>query len=153
VRRAIDRLWPTDTSTTISTRRWPTCRSATACIETTTRDNIASFTIPARRTCGADFRRCAGHRLGADRELLQQRVNTCTSRATARTKAPSFAELAAQYSDDEATRSQGGDAGWLNEGEESARWDQAVLRAVFDIDEAGRVSPVAVTPWACTSSS
>lgn len=52
-----------------------------------------------------------------------------------------FGALAQRYSEDQATRYLGGDAGWLSRGEQG-RWDKAVTEAAFALTKPGEVSPV-----------
>jgi len=52
-----------------------------------------------------------------------------------------FGMLAQRYSEDQATRYLGGDAGWLARGERG-RWDTAVIDAAFALMSAGDLSPV-----------
>jgi len=52
-----------------------------------------------------------------------------------------FGQLAQRYSEDQATRYLGGDAGWLARGE-PGRWDAAVVDAAFALETAGDLSPV-----------
>lgn len=53
-----------------------------------------------------------------------------------------FGYVAAKYSDDQATRYKGGDAGWLTKGAGAYRWDEAVVAAVLALSEPGAISPV-----------
>jgi parvulin-like peptidyl-prolyl isomerase len=55
-----------------------------------------------------------------------------------------FGALAQRYSEDQATRYLGGDAGWLASGEKG-RWDAAVVDAAFALKSAGDISPVIQT--------
>jgi parvulin-like peptidyl-prolyl isomerase len=59
-----------------------------------------------------------------------------------------FGALAQRYSEDQATRYSGGDAGWLARGEES-RWPAAVSDAAFALANPGDVSPVIKTSNGC----
>jgi parvulin-like peptidyl-prolyl isomerase len=79
------------------------------------------------------------------RQVLLQRAQKAHELAAAKPGAPNFADLAAQYSDDADTRSQGGDIGWVSEGEDNPRWEKAVMTAVFDLDNPGQVSAVITT--------
>jgi peptidyl-prolyl cis-trans isomerase D len=80
-----------------------------------------------------------------ERALLQQRAQHIRELAIAKSGSPNFAELARQYSDDPSSRAFGGDVGWLEVGKEDARWDAAVSRAIFDIDDAVEISQPIVT--------
>jgi peptidyl-prolyl cis-trans isomerase D len=55
-----------------------------------------------------------------------------------------FGALAQRYSEDQATRYLGGDAGWLARGEQG-RWDNAVVDAAFALKSAGEISSVIQT--------
>jgi parvulin-like peptidyl-prolyl isomerase len=55
-----------------------------------------------------------------------------------------FGALAQRYSEDQATRYLGGDAGWLAR-DEKGRWDTAVIEAAFALKTAGEISPVIQT--------
>jgi parvulin-like peptidyl-prolyl isomerase len=55
-----------------------------------------------------------------------------------------FGPLAARHSDDQATRYQGGVAGWVARGG-GARWDAAVVDASFALARPGEVSPLVRT--------
>jgi len=57
-----------------------------------------------------------------------------------------FGEVAVEYSDDRASRYQGGVVGWLvDDSEQRYRWHQAVLDAAFALAEPGEISPVVTT--------
>ena len=55
-----------------------------------------------------------------------------------------FGQLALRYSEDQATRYIGGDAGWVSKGQPT-RWDPAVSKAAFALGEPGELSPVVRT--------
>lgn len=55
---------------------------------------------------------------------------------------PGFGRLALEFSDDDATRYQGGDLGWLPEDASRLRHDPAMLRAAFALQKVGDLSPV-----------
>lgn len=56
-----------------------------------------------------------------------------------------FEALARAHSEDQATRYQGGDAGWVSR-DKPDRWDVAVVAAAFQLEKPGEVSPVVSTP-------
>ena len=56
-----------------------------------------------------------------------------------------FGALAAQNSDDQATKFRGGDMGYLLEGVAAPRWEKPVLDAVFALTPAAPLSPVVTT--------
>jgi len=55
-----------------------------------------------------------------------------------------FGELARKFSEDQATRYQGGDAGWVNR-TQSTRWDEAVVDAAFSLSGSGALADVVAT--------
>lgn len=59
-----------------------------------------------------------------------------------------FRLLAQNYSEDQASRYQGGDIGWLTVGETNASWDPAVLAAISRLSQPGDLGPVIETPTA-----
>lgn len=59
-----------------------------------------------------------------------------------------FGALAQRFSEDQATRYSGGDAGWLTRGEQG-RWDTAVVDSAFALTTAGDLSPVIQTSNGC----
>jgi peptidyl-prolyl cis-trans isomerase C len=58
--------------------------------------------------------------------------------------AQGFGALAAQYSEDQASRYRGGDLGWLTEGEFNYRWPREVLAAGYGLEK-GKVSEIIET--------
>lgn len=75
---------------------------------------------------------------------MQQRAERV--RSLAMTGGQNFAELVAQYSDDEESRAQGGDIGWLSEGQPTPRFEKPLTEAIFELDNPGQVSPLITTP-------
>jgi len=53
-----------------------------------------------------------------------------------------FQTAAAEYSDDQATRYRAGDGGWLARDDPNARWEPAVMDAIFAQDQAEVVTPI-----------
>jgi parvulin-like peptidyl-prolyl isomerase len=114
-------------------------------IEDYYRSHIGSFTTPEAAHAAVIAIAVPGNATDDEKQALQERAQHVRELALAKPGAPSFAELAAQYSDDADTRSQGGDIGWVGEGQENPRWEQPVMKAVFDLDNPGQVSPVIAT--------
>jgi parvulin-like peptidyl-prolyl isomerase len=114
-------------------------------IEDYYRSHIASFTTPEAAHAAVIFIAVPASASDDEKQALQQRAQHVRDLALAKAGAPNFAELAAQYSDDPDTRLQGGDIGWVSEGQENPRWEQAVMKEVFDLDDPGQVSPVITT--------
>ncbi|MBN1673320.1 MAG: peptidyl-prolyl cis-trans isomerase [Kiritimatiellae bacterium] len=59
--------------------------------------------------------------------------------------AKAFTRLAAQHSDDQATRYKGGDAGWMGREEAAAKWGRPAADALFALASPGDVPPVLET--------
>ena len=57
-----------------------------------------------------------------------------------------FGLLAQEHSDDQATRYQGGDAGFITRASSKVRWDHTVRDAVFALQRPGEISPVIRAP-------
>jgi parvulin-like peptidyl-prolyl isomerase len=56
-----------------------------------------------------------------------------------------YTQLAQQYSEDQATRYRGGDAGWLTRGDSESRWEHSVVEAAFGLKSIGDVAPLLST--------
>jgi len=108
-------------------------------------DHIGEFTAPESAHAAVIFVAVPANTSDDQRQTLQQRAQHVRDLASAKAGAPNFAELAGQFSDDPDTRPQGGDIGWVSEGQESPRWEKAVMTAIFDLDNPGEVSPVIAT--------
>jgi len=102
------------------------------------------FTTPEAAHAAVIFVALPPNASDDQRQTLQQRAQKAHDLATTKAGAPNFSDLAAQYSDDADTKTQGGDIGWVSEGEENPRWEKVVMTAVFD--NPGQVSPVISTP-------
>jgi parvulin-like peptidyl-prolyl isomerase len=63
-------------------------------------------------------------------------------RSTGEGAAQGFGVLAKRYSNDRATRYRGGDVGWLARGQDSYRWEPAVVDAMFALETPGDLSSV-----------
>lgn len=108
------------------------------------RAHIASFTTPAAAHAAVIAIAIPANASDDEKQALQERAQQLRDLALATPGAPAFAELAAQ-SDDTDTRAQGGDIGWVSEGQENPRWEPPVMKAVFDLDNPGQVSPIIAT--------
>jgi len=114
-------------------------------IENYYRAHIAAFTTPESVHAAVIFIAVPAKASEDERRVLQQRAQHVREMTVANA-GRNFAELATQYSDDQATRLQGGDAGWLEAGQGSSRWDPTVTGAIFDLNTEGAVSPLITTP-------
>lgn len=88
----------------------------------------------------------------SNRASAEQKAKLAQKAAAAREEAlkldpalPTFAAVAARYSDHQATRYRGGDTGWLQFGRPDHRWNNDVIDAIFSVYEPGEVSPVIIT--------
>jgi parvulin-like peptidyl-prolyl isomerase len=109
-------------------------------------DHIGEFTTPESAHAAVIYVALPADTSDDQRQALQQKAQRIRELALAKPGAPNFAELAAQNSDDADTRSQGGDIGWVSEGQDNPRWEKAVMTAIFDLDNPGQLSPVVTTP-------
>jgi parvulin-like peptidyl-prolyl isomerase len=114
-------------------------------IEDYYRSNSASFTTPESAHAAVIFIAVPASASDVEKQALLQRAQHVRELVLAKPGAPNFAELAAQYSDDQDTRQQGGDIGWVSEGQENPRWEPAVIKAIFDLDNPGQVSSLVAT--------
>lgn len=80
-------------------------------------------------------------------EQLNQRVRTALEEARALDPATThFGSVARRYSEDRSSRYTGGVIGWLiKHPNRQYKWDQAVIDALFALDEPGDIAPVVTT--------
>ena len=82
---------------------------------------------------------------GSDRKAAERRAEKALDEARRLPPAPpDFGALAVTYSEERASRYQGGDIGWLAAGEPS-RWPPEVTAAIFALDRPGALSPLVET--------
>lgn len=79
------------------------------------------------------------------RATVRRRAEEVLELARAR-DAAGFGQLAQQYSEDQATRYAGGDAGWFTREAGSHRWPDALVLAAFAIAEIGQCAPLLEAP-------
>jgi hypothetical protein len=80
---------------------------------------------------------------GEKREQLRRRAEAAREEAERLPAATrSFGSVAVAYSDDQATRYQGGDAGWLTMQSLSERWPREIAAAALALAVPGQVGPV-----------
>lgn len=104
-----------------------------------------SFTIPAAARAAIIYFALRPH--AADTAVAATRARAAAVRAEVERQPDEarFAALAAQYSDDQASRYLGGDTGWLVAGQPDSRFAPAVIAAVFGLDRAGQLAPLVET--------
>ena len=81
-------------------------------------------------------------------EVLQKAKAVLAEARSSNASERTFGALAQRYSEDQATRYAGGDAGWVSRGE-SSRWAPAVIDAAFALANPGDLAPVITTANGC----
>ena len=99
---------------------------------------VALIEIKVTRTATPEKRAELAKKAGT---LLAEARSTAAADGT-------FGLVAQNHSDDQASRYQGGDIGWLTVGDTNAPWDPAVLAAISRLDQPGDLAPVISTPEA-----
>jgi parvulin-like peptidyl-prolyl isomerase len=106
----------------------------------------AQHTVPGRMRAGVILLRSALRAGSEEKQALVRKAEALRAEAV-RLDAAGFAELARRHSEDQATRYQGGDAGWLTAG--AGHWEAEVMGAIAALGTPGEVGPVVVTPKGC----
>lgn len=109
-------------------------------IEDYYRSHIADFTAPESIHAAIIFVEVPANASDDERQARQQRAER--ARQLALGPSPGFAELAKQYSDDPESRAQGGDIGWLIEGESNPRFEKSLVEKIFAVDNPWQISPL-----------
>jgi len=109
-------------------------------IEDYYRSHISDFTAPESIHAAIIFVQVPANATDEERQARLQRAER--ARQLAQGPTPGFAELAKQYSDDQESRTQGGDIGWLTEGESHPRFEKSLVDKIFAIDNPWQISPV-----------
>jgi len=112
-------------------------------IEDYYRSHIADFTAPESIHAAIIFVEVPANATDEERQARQQKAER--ARQLAQSPSPGFAELAKQYSDDPESRAQGGDIGWLTEGEPHPRFEKSLVEKVFAVDNPWQISPLITT--------
>jgi peptidyl-prolyl cis-trans isomerase C len=119
-------------------------------LQTYYRDHLAGYTEPALRRGAVLFaefpQKTSDERKTQARQRLNEARNKAMASATREPTAPGFGALAVEYSEDPLTRYKGGDIGWVAEGKPDNRFDPAVVRVLFALDQTNQVSEVLDTP-------
>ncbi len=103
--------------------------------------NLAHYTRPAKaRLALIEIK--IDPKLEADKITeLQSRINEARNQALTR----GFTRVAADFSEDQASRYKGGDVGWFDEGVTGYRWPDEVISAGFALNTNGAISEVIKT--------
>jgi parvulin-like peptidyl-prolyl isomerase len=109
-------------------------------------DNLASYTVPAAAHAAVIMFAIPAGAPDDAVHGIEERAARIRQLATAKSPAADFAALAAQYSDDSDTRTQGGDIGWIVEGQDNPRWEAPVVKAILELANPGDISPLVRTP-------
>jgi peptidyl-prolyl cis-trans isomerase C len=120
-------------------------------LESEYKNNLASYTKPAKARLAILFLEANSKMSEAKREEVRQRlaeaqrmVKEHSASAARIPVAKGFGALAIDYSDDQASRYRGGDIGWLDAGNFAYRWPRAVLETGYALQE-GEVSELIET--------
>jgi hypothetical protein len=104
--------------------------------------HVSEFGAVERRRAAVIFVRVSAAAPADKKAEARERATRALAEAQKQDpKVGSFGPIAAKYSDDQATRYVGGDAGWIRSGE-STRFDPAVVAALFRLSQPGEVGPV-----------
>jgi peptidyl-prolyl cis-trans isomerase D len=78
------------------------------------------------------------------RQAVHARANAVRELA-ARADERGFRQLVQQHSEDQSTRYIGGDTGWIEDGQRTWRWDEAVVEVSRELNQPGEVSELVET--------
>jgi parvulin-like peptidyl-prolyl isomerase len=140
VRRAIDQLLADKYQHTQIDTPLATLQVSEGDVQAYYQSHSSQFTVPASARAAIIFIAVPANASDDDKRALQDKAAKLRDQALAQPSASKFADLARQDSDDPETRAQGGDIGWVSEGDASSPWDPSVLKAVFNLDKPGDVS-------------
>lgn len=114
-----------------------------AAIERFYQQNAASFRLPESVMGAVIWLRTGPKMSPENRARRQAEAEAIRARAVA---GEDFASLAASYSEDQATRYQGGRTGWLPRVSRHPSWDRPVVDALFTQQDPGAIAPVVEVP-------
>jgi parvulin-like peptidyl-prolyl isomerase len=111
------------------------------------REHPEEFTVPEQVRAALIFIKAPATAAPEKLQELKEKAETARAEALGlKADVLSFGAVAQKFSEDQASRYQGGDIGWLAPGKKGYRWEDAVLEAIFALALAGEVSPVIHTP-------
>jgi parvulin-like peptidyl-prolyl isomerase len=112
-------------------------------------DQAARFATPEKvRFAVIQFAYSAKAANEKKEEMLTRATAVLVEASSSNATELTFSALAQRHSEDQATRYQGGDAGWLSRNE-SSRWPSAVIDAAFALKKEGGLAPVIITSNGC----
>jgi len=103
------------------------------------------FTIPARVRAGLIQFHSSSKATAGKRAELRQRAEAVLEEAR-KADSAAFTSLAQKHSDDQATRYQGGDTGWVRTGDDALPWPVAVTEAAAALSRSGDCAQLVETP-------
>lgn len=113
------------------------------------RGNPHRFGTPAKIRVALIELKAARTATAEKRAQIARRAEAILAEAKAAPAADgTFGLLAQNHSEDQTSRYQGGDIGWLTVGDTNAPWDPAVLGAISRLAQSGDFAPVIETPAA-----
>jgi parvulin-like peptidyl-prolyl isomerase len=113
------------------------------------RDHAARFATPEKvRFAVIQFGYSSKATDQKKEEMMQRATAVLVEASSSAATELTFGALAQRHSEDQATRYQGGDAGWVSRNE-SSRWPSAVTEAAFALEKAGELAPLITTSNGC----
>ncbi len=112
-------------------------------IERHYRTHLADYTVPERRRIALIFIEVPSRASEERIAKLTRRAEEALAAARAEQGARShFGVLAKKYSDDRVSKYLGGDVGWISRGQNSYRWEPAVVETMLALSEPRDISPI-----------
>lgn len=106
--------------------------------------DAARYAIPAAVRGGVLFLRSSPRSASEKRAAVAEQAERLRIQAQAADGA-AFERLVREHSEDQATRYQAGDTGWLSGGADKNRWDPAIAEALNALQRPGDCAPVVAT--------
>ena len=106
--------------------------------------DAARYAIPAAVRGGVLFLKSSPKAAPEQRAAVAEQAERLRIQAQA-ADGPAFERLVREHSEDQATRYQGGDTGWLSAGADKKGWDPAIAEALRALQRPGDCAPVVTT--------
>ena len=104
---------------------------------------LADYTKPAQRRLALLYLPVSAHAQEGARAATNARLEEARTLAAQLPEGTrGFGSLAVKFSEEGTSRFKGGDTGWIEAGKERYRWPEAVVNAVFELQENGDLSSV-----------